>query len=116
MFDLVDLYQDFQGAMCVLAPNPVFRSLEKSHIEPPNISSAETVAYKIITRHEQVVTGLSLEIVNEHRWGRALTGYPQIRQRGDHCAQLSDAALHGREIYHPSRVRAVVLASTGSPR
>ena len=102
MFDLVDLYREYQGAMCVLAPNPVFRSLEKSHIDPPNINSAETVAYKIIARHGQVVTGLSLEIVNEHRWGRTLP----VTHRFDNAAI---AVLNfpirlyteGRSISHP---------------
>ena len=102
MFDLVDLYREFQGAMCVLAPNPVFRSLEKSHIDPADINAAETVAYKIIARHGQVVTDLSLEIVNEHHWGRTLP----VTHRFDNAAI---AVLNfpirlyteGRSITHP---------------
>ena len=70
LFDLVDVYREYQGAMCVLAPNPIFRSLEKYHLDPPHTDSAETVAYKIVARQGQVVNGLNLEIANEHRWGR----------------------------------------------
>ena len=70
LFDLVDEFSEYQGSMCVVAPNPVFRSLDKSHLDPPHADSAETVAYKIVPRQGQVVNGLNLEIANEHRRGR----------------------------------------------
>ena len=102
LFDLVDLYREYQGAMCVLAPNPVFRSLVKSHIDPPDSHSAETVAYKILSRHGQVVTGLRLEIVNEHRSGRT----PPVTHRfGNEAYAVLNFPTRlykeGRSITHP---------------
>ena len=115
LFDLVDEFSEYQGSMCVVAPNPVFRSLDKSHLDPPHANSAETVAYKIVPRQGQVVNGLNLEIANEHRRGRLA---PVTHKFDDHdrSAQLSDGASQGRENGHAFRVRPVVLAPTGSAR
>ena len=49
-FDLVDFYNDYLGAICLIAPNPLFRALEKTHLDTPTDGFAETVAYKLIAR------------------------------------------------------------------
>ena len=69
-FDIVDAYSEYQGAMCIVAPNPVFRSIERSHLGDSDTDAAETVAYKIVTRQGQFLNGLSLEITNERIHGR----------------------------------------------
>ena len=69
-FDVVDAYRDYQGSICLLAPNPVFRTIERSHLERPHPHSAETVAYKIVTRQGQRPNGLTIEVVNERPRGR----------------------------------------------
>lgn len=102
IFDLVDLYREYQGAMCLLAPNPVFRSLDKFHIDPPHTGSAETVAYKIIARRGQALSRLRLRIVNEHRRGRT----PPVTQyfRNAAIAVLNFSSrlyTEGRSVTHP---------------
>ena len=69
-FDLVDLYNDYLGAICLVAPNPLFRSIEKSHLDKPNDGAAETIAYKLVARAGQCLDGMRLEIVNEYLRGR----------------------------------------------
>ena len=69
-FDIVEAYYDYQGAICLVAPNPVFRSVEKSHFEQARKGAAETVAYKLVARQGQCLDGLRLEIVNERLRGR----------------------------------------------
>ena len=64
-FDIVDAYSEYQGAMCIVAPNPVFRAIDRSHVEGPDINTAETVAYKIVVRQGQDPNGLCLAITNE---------------------------------------------------
>ena len=68
--DLVDLYQEYLGAICLIAPNPLFRSIKKSHLDEPRGDSVETVAYKLVTRANQSLNGTRLEIVNENLLGR----------------------------------------------
>ena len=69
-FDIVEAYYDYQGAICLVAPNPLFRSVEKSHFEQAEEGEAETVAYKLVARQGQRLDGLRLEIVNERLRGR----------------------------------------------
>ena len=69
-FDIVEAYYDYQGAICLVAPNPVFRSVEKSHFEQAREGAAETVAYKLVARQGQCLDGLRLEIVDERLHGR----------------------------------------------
>ena len=69
-FDLVDLYHDYLGAICLIAPNPLFRSIKKSHLDEPRGGSVETVAYKLVARANQSLNGTRLEIVNENMLGR----------------------------------------------
>jgi hypothetical protein len=64
-FDIVDAYSDYQGAICLVAPNPVFRSIDRSHIGSSDTGTAESVAYKIVARQGQRLNGLRLEITNE---------------------------------------------------
>lgn len=69
-FDIVEAYYDYQGAICLVAPNPVFRSVERSHFEQAREGATETVAYKLVARQGQCLDGLRLEIVNERLHGR----------------------------------------------
>ena len=45
-FDIVSAYPDYQGSICLVAPNPLYRSIEKSHLEQPRSGFAESVAFK----------------------------------------------------------------------
>lgn len=69
-FNIVEDYPEYLGAICLVAPNPLFRSIEKSHFEQAREGAAETVAYKLVTRQGQRLNGLRLEIVNERPRGR----------------------------------------------
>ena len=69
-FDIVEAYRDYQGAICLVAPNPLFRSIEKSHFEQARVGAAETVAYKFVARQGKRLNGLCLEVVNECLRGR----------------------------------------------
>ena len=64
-FDLVDLYHDYLGTLCLVAPNPLFRRIEKSHLEDRPNGSGETVAYKLVARSGQSLDGVRLEVTNE---------------------------------------------------
>ena len=54
----------------MLAPNPVFRSIEPTRVEGATAGSDETVAYKLVVRQGQRLDGLRLEITNERLRGR----------------------------------------------
>ena len=69
-FDIASAYRDYQGSMCLVAPNPLFRAIDKSHREQPRPGVAESVAYKIVARAGQRLNGLRLEVVNERLRGR----------------------------------------------
>ena len=69
-FDIVSMYPEYQGSLSFVAPNPLFRSIEKSHLEPPNSGFQESVAYKIVTRSGQCLDELRLEVINERPRGR----------------------------------------------
>lgn len=101
-FDLVHLYSDYLGAICLAAPNPLFRSIEKSHLDSPNDGFAETVAYKLIARTGQDVDGTRLEVVNESLRGR-LT--PVAAEFADDPVQMLDFVntipKEGRIVTHP---------------
>lgn len=70
--DLVELYREYLGAICLVAPNPLFRSIEKSHLDEPRNGSVETVAYKLVARANQSLNGIRLEIINENSLGRLM--------------------------------------------
>ena len=101
-FDVVDAYSDYQGVLCLIAPNPVFRSIERTHVEDATTGPAETVAYKVITRQGQRLDGLRLEIVDERMRGRMA---PLVHEfGGDAIAVLElPAEVHqeGQSITHP---------------
>ena len=102
-FDIVYVYPDYQGALCLLAPNPVFRSIEQTRVNAASEGPGETVAYKLVARQGQRLDGLRLEIVNERLRGRMA---PLVHEfRGDAIAVLEFPADVGREgltITHPT--------------
>ena len=69
-FDLAGTYSDYLGAICLLAPNPYFRSVEKAFQDPTDDILGETVAYKLVARHGQQLSGTRLQVVNERLRGR----------------------------------------------
>ena len=69
-FDIASDYPDYQGAICLLAPNPLFRTIDKSHIEQRGPGIEESAAFKIVRRAGQRLNGLRLEVVNERLRGR----------------------------------------------
>lgn len=69
-FDLACEFEDYQGAICLVAPNPLFRSVRKSHQETRPGASQETVGYHFIARYGQRVAGCRLEVTNERLRGR----------------------------------------------
>ena len=69
-FDIASAYSDYQGSVCLLAPNPLYRSIKKSHLEQPKDGFAESVAFKVVSRSGQKPDGLRLELINERLRGR----------------------------------------------
>ena len=102
-FDIVEAYPDYQGVLCMLAPNPVFRSIEPTRVEHAMTGSGETFAYKLVARQGQRLDGLRLEITNERLRGRM---DPLVHEfRGDAIAVLESPAEVGKEgltITHPT--------------
>lgn len=68
-FDIVDTFNEYQGVLCIVAPNPVFRAIDRSHLGSSDKDSAETVAYKIVVRQGQTPSGLCLTATNERVHG-----------------------------------------------
>lgn len=101
-FDMAEAYRDYQGAICLVAPNPLFRSVEKSHFEQARGDAVETVAYKLVARQGQRLNGLRLEIVNERLRGRMK---PLVHEFDDDAIVALDfpAEIYqeGRSITHP---------------
>ena len=101
-FDIVDAYSDYQGVLCLIAPNPVVRSIERTHVEDATTGPAETVAYKLIARRGQRLDGLRLEVLDERMRGRMA---PLVHEfGGDAIAVLEfPAEVHqeGQSITHP---------------
>lgn len=103
-FDIVEAYPEYLGAICLVAPNPLFRSIEKSHFEQEQAKedAAETVAYKLVARQGQHLNGLRLEIVNERPRGRMT---PLIHEFDNDAIVVLDfpAEIYkeGRTITHP---------------
>ena len=101
-FDVVDAYPDYQGVLCLVAPNPVFRSIERTLVEEATASPAETVAYKLIARQGQRLDGLRLEVVDERLRGRM---EPRVHEfDGDAIAILefpAEVNREGQSISHP---------------
>ncbi len=103
-FDIVETYYDYQGAICLVAPNPLFRSVEKSHFEQARADMAETVAYKLVVRQGQRLNGLRLEVINERLLGR-MEPVPRAHVFGDEAIAVLDFPAkvykEGRSITHP---------------
>ena len=101
-FDIVEAYPEYLGAICLVAPNPLFRSIEKSHFEQAGEDAAETVAYKLVARQGQRLNGLRLEIVNERLRGRMT---PLVHEFDNDAIVVLDfpAEIYkeGRSITHP---------------
>ena len=101
-FDLVGLYSDYLGAICLVAPNPLYRSIEKSHLDEPNDGAAETIAYKLVARAGQCVDGTRLEIVNDGLRGRMT---PVAADFGSDAIQVLNFPepinKEGRTVTHP---------------
>ena len=68
-FDIVDAFNEYQGVLCIVAPNPIFRAIDRSHLGSSDTDSAETVAYKIVGRQGQTPSGLCLTATNERVHG-----------------------------------------------
>ena len=107
-FDVVEAYPDYQGVLCLIAPNPVFRSIECTHVEDATAGSAETVAYKLIARQGQRLDGLRLEVVDERLRGRSTSSAamePLVHEfGGDAIAVLefpAEVNREGQSITHP---------------
>lgn len=102
LFDLVDAYYEYQGAICLIAPNPLFRSVQKTHLEKPNAGSAETVAYKLVARQGQCLSGLRMEIVNECLRGRMTTVVHKFDKDAIAVLEfIEEINREGRAITHP---------------
>ena len=101
-FDIVEVYPDYLGAICLVAPNPLFRFIEKSHFEQARASAAETVAYKLVARQGQSPNGLRLEVVNERLRGRMT---PFVHEFDNNAIVILDFPTEiykeGRSITHP---------------
>ena len=101
-FDLVDFYKDYLGAICLIAPNPLFRSIEKSHLDSPTNGYAETVAYKLINRAGQDLDGTRLEIINEGLRGRLTPVHVDFGKASVQVLNFSDPLnKEGRMVTHP---------------
>ena len=101
--DLVDLYQDYLGAICLIAPNPSFRSIEKTRLDESSNESVEKVAYKLIARANQSLDGVRLEIINQNVFGR-LT--PNVKVFSDEnpiqvFEFIEPLNQEGRTVIHP---------------
>ena len=101
-FDLGEAYPDYQGVLCLVAPNPVFRSVERTQVEETTASPVESVAYKAIARHGQRLDGVRLEIVNERVRGRMT---PLVHEFGSEAIAVLDfpaeVRKEGESITHP---------------
>ena len=101
-FDIADAYSEYQGAICLVAPNPIFRSIDRSHPDKSDTDRAETVAYRIVTRHGQFSRSLRLEITNERVRGRLS---PQVHEFDDYPIKVACFPTRifkeGLSIMHP---------------
>ena len=58
-FDIASAYPEYQGSISLVAPNPLYRTIETSHLEQPLPGFAESVAYKVVVRDGQRLNGLA---------------------------------------------------------
>ena len=101
-FDIVSTYPDYLGSISLVAPNPLFRRIDKSHLEQPVPSAGESIAYKVVTRAGQRLNGLRLEVVNERLRGRMP---PMAHDFGDETIVQFDLPAEiykeGQSVTHP---------------
>ena len=101
-FDFVSTYSDYLGSMSLVAPNPLFRSIEKSHLEQPALETGESLAYKVVARAGQRLNGLRLEVVNERLRGRM---EPMVHVFGDDAVVQFNSSVEmykeGQSVTHP---------------
>ena len=101
-FDIALMYPEYQGSVSLVAPNPLFRSIEKSHLEQPNPGFDESVAYKIVARSGQRLDGLRLEVINERPRGRMK---PFVKELDTDTIAVFDSRAkidkEGRVLTHP---------------
>ena len=101
-FDVVHTYPEYLGAICLVAPNPVFRAIEKSHLETARSNGTESIAYKVVTRQGQCVDGLRFEVVNERPRGRMA---PMVHDFNKEPIAVFDSSVEvyseGESIMHP---------------
>lgn len=102
-FDIVETYPDYQGVLCLLAPNPLFRSIDQTRVEEATEGPGETVACKLVARQGQRLDGLRLEITDERPRGRM---DPLVHEfRSDAIAVLdfpAEVNKEGLAITHPT--------------
>lgn len=102
-FDVVEAYPDYQGMLCMLAPNPVFRSIESTRVQGATEGSGETVAYKLVARQGQRLDGLRLEVVNERLRGRM---EPLVHEFGSEAIAVlefpAEVSKEGLTVTHPT--------------
>ena len=101
-FDIASAYPDYQGSISLVAPNPLFRTIDKSHIEQSDPDFEESVAYKVVVRAGQRLNGLRLEVVNERLRGRMA---PMVHEFDDEAIVQFDfpAEIYkeGQSVTHP---------------
>ena len=102
-FDIVGTYSDYLGSLSLVAPNPIFRGIDKSHVEQSTPASGETLAYKVVARAGQRLNGLRLEVINERLRGRMA---PMVHEFGDDAIvqfnSSSEIYKEGRSVTHPN--------------
>lgn len=102
-FDIVATYPDYLGTLCLVAPNPLFRSIETTRVEDATEGPGEAVAYKLVARQGQSLDGLRLEIASERLRGRMA---PLVHEfRDDAIAVLdfpAEVQKEGLAITHPT--------------
>ena len=101
-FDIASAYPEYQGSISLVAPNPLYRTIETSHLEQPLPGFAESVAYKVVVRDGQRLNGLRLEVVNERLRGRMA---PMVHEFGNEAIVefnlREEFYKEGQTITHP---------------
>ena len=101
-FDIASAYPEYQGSICLVAPNPLFRTIDKSHLEQPGPEVEESVAFKVVVRAGQRLDGLRLEVVNERLRGRMT---PMVHEFADEAIVQFDFSAEiykeGQSVTHP---------------
>ena len=113
-FDVVESYPDYQGVLCMLAPDPVVRSIETTRVEGATAGAGETVAYKLVARQGQCVRWNPAGGRQRARPRTDGAACPPIRQRCDRGARVPRRGRQGRTDDYPSHARPAELARAPS--